>query len=157
MASPGFTAADAREKMQEIYRELPYEQAESFREFLLRIAAGDVPLLVHCAAGKDRTGLAAAVLLELLGVPREQVVDDYLLTEHFFERSLNLALTDFHSPALAHVAPAVWSPMMRAERSYLETGFAELEAKHGSVAGYAAEVLGVDAAVVEALRRVLLV
>ena len=58
------------------YRDMPYEQAESYREVFRCIADGGVPLILHCSAGKDRTGIAAALLL--LGVPRNQVIETYL-------------------------------------------------------------------------------
>ena len=51
-------------------------------ELVGEVAAAEGPVLVHCAAGKDRTGIAVALLLGLLGVDRGDVVDDYLLTRH---------------------------------------------------------------------------
>lgn len=54
---------------------------------LVRIAAhGPGPLLVHCAAGKDRTGVTVAVLLAVAGVPREVVAANYLATNHVLDR-----------------------------------------------------------------------
>jgi len=157
LTAPDATPEDSREQMVAIYRELPYEQAESYRALFLRIAAGDVPLLFHCAVGKDRTGIAAAFLLDVLGVPREVVVADYLLTERYFEGNLKFVLKDFSSGSLRGVALEVLDPMMRAERAYLETAFETVRAKHGGVAGYFNEVLGLDAGVIEALRAELVV
>ena len=48
--------------------------------FAVHRATVKAPLVVHCAAGKDRTGVAIAVLLRALGVPKETVIEDYLLT-----------------------------------------------------------------------------
>jgi len=157
LTAPGATAEDARAQMMAIYRELPYEQAESYSALFARMAAGDVPLLFHCAVGKDRTGIAAAFLLDVLGVPREAVVADYLLTERFYEENLGFVKRDFSSTALRDVDPAVLEPMMRAEAAYLEEAFATMDARHGGVAGYFKEVLGLDAGVVEALRGALVV
>ncbi|KTT95243.1 protein tyrosine phosphatase, partial [Sphingomonas yabuuchiae] len=54
-----------------------------YRRMFAELLAGDVPLAFHCTAGKDRTGVAAALLLTALGVPRATIIDDYLLSnEH---------------------------------------------------------------------------
>ncbi len=156
LAAAGATAETSRQKMVEIYKHLAYEQAESYTELFRRIARGDVPLLFHCAAGKDRTGIAAALLLDILGVPREVVIDDYLLTEHFFEQNLALVMTDFETHALKDVEPAVWAPMMHAERAYIESMFATVEARHGSVEGFLREVIGLGGDEIGAVRGALL-
>ncbi len=63
------------------------------------IAAVDGPALVHCAAGKDRTGVSVALVLRLLGVDRDDVVHDYLLTERAREAiDLRLRRDDRHGP-----------------------------------------------------------
>jgi len=61
------------------YRKMPDEYAEQIRElFHIFAQSENYPLLYHCAEGKDRTGIATALLLELLGADREQIVDDYM-------------------------------------------------------------------------------
>ena len=64
-----------RQRMISNYAILPYEQGPGIAAALRLLAEGEVPLLVNCTAGKDRTGIACAVILAALGVPREQVVD----------------------------------------------------------------------------------
>lgn len=58
------------------------EAAHLLVDVVREVAHADGPVLVHCAAGKDRTGVSVALVLRLLGVPHEDVVGDYLLTEH---------------------------------------------------------------------------
>jgi protein-tyrosine phosphatase len=64
--------------MDDFYRELPVAMGHAFSEIVARIGVGDSPCLIHCSAGKDRTGVAVAILLTALGVARETVVEDYV-------------------------------------------------------------------------------
>jgi protein-tyrosine phosphatase len=57
--------------------------APQYGKILHRIAAGDLPAVEHCTSGKDRTGVFSAILLTALGVPRETVIQDYLLTTQY--------------------------------------------------------------------------
>ena len=59
------------------------KDAEQYGRILHRIVAGDLPAVEHCTSGKDRTGVFSAILLTALGVPREVVIQDYLLTERY--------------------------------------------------------------------------
>jgi protein tyrosine/serine phosphatase len=80
-----------------IERRARQEQSEHYFEYLARpgspvadavrllIQPGTLPALFHCAAGKDRTGVLAALVLDLVGVPRETIVADYLLTNNRIE------------------------------------------------------------------------
>lgn len=61
----------ARAAMIQGYRRLPFEQVPAHRELFRRLAAGDVPLVFNCSAGKDRAGTAAALILSALGVLRD--------------------------------------------------------------------------------------
>jgi protein-tyrosine phosphatase len=69
-----------------IYSSLPAGSASTVRELIDRMLDGEVPAIVHCAAGKDRTGWVVAVLLLAIGVPLETVERDYMLTDRFHGR-----------------------------------------------------------------------
>jgi protein-tyrosine phosphatase len=64
-----------------LYRQVHNHAAHLLVDLVTEISDADGPVLVHCAAGKDRTGIAIALVLRLLGVGHEEVVVDYLLTE----------------------------------------------------------------------------
>ena len=121
--------------------------------FELLADAGAYPLLFFCIAGKDRTGLLAALLLSAVGVDDEQVLDDYelsgprvvALVEHLRERG---RLDD---------NPMVNQPVeaLRAPRVALADALARVRAEHGSIEAYLAWC-GVGAAAIAAVRANLL-
>src|SRR5579872_186656 len=67
--------------------------AAQYGIILRRLAAGDLPAVEHCSAGKDRTGVFSAILLTALGVPRETVIQDYLLTNRYTLAADSMART----------------------------------------------------------------
>ena len=153
---PDASADQVRGVMIDAYRHLPYEQGPSYRALFRRIAEGALPLVFHCAAGKDRTGIAAALLLDFLGVARPDVIADYSLTDRFFSRGCELVVKDPIGNKLAGVDPHIWEPMMRAEPAYLETMFATIEQRHGSTEGFLREELGLADAELDSIRARLL-
>jgi protein-tyrosine phosphatase len=107
---------------------------------------GNGEVVYHCSAGKDRTGWASAVLLTLLGVPRETVVADYLASNGY--------LTDKNAATFQKLPPktaAIMEPLMTVRRAYIEAAFDEAERQYGSIDRYAAQALGLDAAAVARL------
>lgn len=64
----------------DLYRQVNDTAAHLLVQLVHEVAGADGPVLVHCAAGKDRTGIGVALVLRLLGVDHGQVVADYLLT-----------------------------------------------------------------------------
>jgi protein-tyrosine phosphatase len=156
LAAPGADAQMSRRLMIEAYRTLPYEQAESYGEMFRRIAANDLPLVFHCSAGKDRTGIAAALLLDVLGVPRATVVADYVATDRFIDELVTIIQEDPSWGRLGAVPTSVWEPMVRADPVYIETMFATVEQAHGSAAGFLRDEAGLDDSAIEAVRRNLL-
>ena len=157
LTGPDATPDHARALMIELYRHIAYEQAIGYRALFERLASGELPILFHCAAGKDRTGVAAALLLDMLGVPREIVVEDYVLTDRFFDRGCELVRSDPSVERLGNVDPAIWAPVMRADPAYLATFFETIEAHHGSAEGFVRDQLGLDDTAVAAIRERLLV
>ncbi|MFI8079806.1 tyrosine-protein phosphatase [Kitasatospora sp. NPDC086009] len=130
---------------------------ERFATVLRLLAAPDgAPLLFHCSAGKDRTGWTAAVLLTALGVDRETVFADYLLTNERSAAIVDTIVDSFGTRGLMQ-EPELLLPVFRAERDYLEAAFEEVEAGWPDFASFWRDGLGLDDAVLAGLRANLLV
>lgn len=131
------------------YRTMPKEQAPSYRELFARLQSGKRPTVVNCTAGKDRTGIASALVLTALGVPYETVRQDFLLTNGApGMETLQANL----SPAMAALPADVIAPVVGVDGSYLDTAFAQIRQDYGSVEGYLDKELGVGPAQIAALR-----
>ncbi len=113
------------------------------------------PMMFHCTAGKDRTGIVAALLLETLGVDREVVLDDFELTEQFHRPELSAAVierfVDRGFPAEAVTG------LLRAPRSMMTAALEVLDDEFGGIDRYLIERGGLDADALVAIRRLLLV
>jgi protein-tyrosine phosphatase len=146
-----------RQRMQGIYRTLPFEQAPSYRHLFALLAAGRVPLLFNCSAGKDRTGVAAALLLTALGVPRETILEDYLLSNEW-AAGLQVMLAERNPAyaALLAVNPEALAPVLTADADYLGLAFDEIDHRSGSFETYLAQHLGTGPAELRQIRAHLL-
>jgi protein-tyrosine phosphatase len=154
---PDLKIEHSRDSMCEIYRVLPYEQKGSYSELLGRIARGRIPILFNCSAGKDRTGLATALILSILGVPREVIVEDYLLSNAAVDGLIAFMKSSPKYRALATTRLDLAMPMLRVEADYLDISFDVIENDHGSVERYLADALGIGLKEQEAIRANLLV
>ncbi|MFC9292855.1 tyrosine-protein phosphatase [Streptomyces sp. NPDC057011] len=134
----------------ERYMEVAHDGVAELRTALRVIAEQEGPVAFHCASGKDRTGLLAALVLALLGVPEEVIVEDFALTGLATERLVADWRADHPERG------TIWPGTGRAPAEVMVLFLAALAEKHGSVRDYAAELLGADEAFVEALRRRLL-
>ena len=113
------------------------------------------PLLFHCAAGKDRTGITAAVLLGLLGVPDEAILDDYELTSMYFTpRKLESLAARMAEYGISHER---LRPLLEARRPVLAAMIEHLYDRWGSFDAYARRHVGLGTDVVARLRRELLI
>jgi protein-tyrosine phosphatase len=123
--------------MRELYRGLVNDQSHRYAEFFVHLLETEGPLVFHCTAGKDRTGLAAALVLLALGVPREIVMHDYLLTNEVYRRPPLPA-----DPELAEALAVLW----RVEAGFLEGAIQAIDRDHGGVDRFLEERLGLDRA-----------
>lgn len=152
------SAEQARAGMLALYQHMPTWLAPRLRGLFQYLAQRPVPMLFHCAAGKDRTGLAAALLLTVVGVSRETILADYLATnqavdlEHFIShnRSGNLGLATSTHPIFS-VPEAARRVLLRADPEFLAAAFASIEAGPGGMQGYLSDALGVDQGMQELL------
>jgi len=147
-----------RAAMAEIYRLIPYVLADQYRTVLEILAAGEAPLAFHCSAGKDRAGIAAALLLTALGVPRETVIEDYAVSDKVVDY---MALIDAADPVrmadstnayMMQVPRELLAPVLESDPAYIAATLDMLEANHGSVMAYIHEELGISDEVVQTLR-----
>lgn len=140
------TAADAHNAMVRLYRTLPWRPilAGTFRLYLRTLAERDGTSLLHCLAGKDRTGFAVALLHSLLGVHADDIMADYLLTNVAGdpERRIEAGAKLMRSRPGNTMEEAAIRTVMSVHPEFLETAFAEIRERHGTTAAYAEEVLG---------------
>lgn len=139
-------AATARQVMAKSYPAMLARFNGQYRRMFAELLAGEAPLAFNCSAGKDRTGIAAALLLTALGVPRETVIDDYLLSNRYFDPHKGLATDDRAGAMWRRLPPDVLRVLMGVDRSYLEAVFQVIDAHPGGVDGYLDDRLGLDAA-----------
>jgi protein-tyrosine phosphatase len=117
---------------------------------LLRPAA--LPALVHCSAGKDRTGWAASILLLAAGVPEPDVIEHYVLS-NAYRRDENARVL---AALPAGLDPDWLRPFFEVREAYAQAALDALRARFGGVEGYLREGLGLAAGEVEQLRTLLL-
>lgn len=128
-----------------------------YAAFLRDLADPDnLPTLFHCTAGKDRAGFAAAVALLAVGVPRDAVMRDYLLTNDYSAEHTERTLRLIRFFSFFRADPDEVRPIFEARREYLNAAFDTIEAKFGSIDAYLRDGLGVDAALRTRLRTNLL-
>jgi protein-tyrosine phosphatase len=122
------------------YDRLAIDNAAQFGSILRRMAAGDLPAVEHCSSGKDRTGVFSAILLTVLGVPRETVVQDYLLSTQYLLAPENIEQTTMDLQRILGLAQRPDEAYVRArmttKRETLETAFHAIDREYGSFDGY---------------------
>ena len=130
------------------YRDYPRRCAPGFRTLFTTLSDGSHrPLVFHCTAGKDRTGFASALLLSLLGVPWDDVMEDYLRTNELWTG---------HVGRYPELDLDTRAAIVEARRPYLEAAFAVVRDDYGSAEAFAEKALGIDAAARERLKADLL-
>ncbi len=148
-------AASARAAFASFYRRLPAQFADQYRVMFAELVAGNTPLAFNCSAGKDRTGVAAALILTALGVPRETVIEDYLLSNRYYKPKPLTGDTQEDPTArlFARLPPEVIAVFMGVEAEFLDAAFAGMAEEYGSVDGYLERAIGLDATARETLRQ----
>ncbi len=144
--------------MDALYRDMIYSIRPQMRMLFDSALAGEVPLVVNCSAGQDRTGVSSALLLLALGVPRDVVVQDYLQSTRYRRPDVEKGDVDLAEAAKTNAFAAMMmqyagregpgaKPLLTREGvPYLHFALAQVEADYGSVEAFLEKELGVDAA-----------
>lgn len=141
------TPQKARERMLAVYTRMPVNPAMIwiFRQYFRALDENPGGSLVHCFAGKDRTGIAASLLLHVLGVHHDDILAEFLLTNEAPTRAVlerqSLPRMEAHYGA---IEPEALHNLMGVLPEYLDTYIAKVREDHGSLDNYLATILGVD-------------
>jgi protein-tyrosine phosphatase len=169
-AAPG--QAGLNEMHDSLYALFPKLLAPSFKAMLQALLGSQIPLVVHCSAGQDRTGLAVGLLLELLGVPRDAILEDYHLStlcrrtenelDHLQIRAnaQRNVFARYYTKVLEKRGSAAMAPRALFNRDgqpLLTDAFKAIEAEWGSIPAYLDAELGITSEHVSRLRNICLV
>lgn len=144
-----------RRYMVDYYREAPFVErhVDLYSRYFKALATAEGPVLIHCAAGKDRTGILAALTHHLAGVSEDDLIEDFLLTNDAgrFERRVPVMMKVMQEMTGRAPSEAAVRTALGVEAHYLETAFAAIHRQHGSLDAYLDRVLGVDDAARQAI------
>jgi protein tyrosine/serine phosphatase len=154
------TEHNVRAFMLDTYRAMPFDERhrDLFSRYFRALAEVEGAVLIHCAAGKDRTGLLAALTHHLAGVNEQDLFEDYLLTN-------SAVRLEARTPEIAaqiersfgrKASDAAVRAFLGVEPGFLHAGFGEIRARHGTLDAYLEQALGVDRALRERLEARLL-
>ena len=151
------TVQGAREAMIYNYQVIPAALQPHLREFTDLLVGGTLPALIHCAAGKDRTGVLVALLLRMINAQEADIMHDYMQSARFGQNPANLDIIRGGFQRRLGFAPAdeVLMPIIGVEPDYLAAAFEAIDELSGSLEAYFAGA-GIDDAKRDALARLLL-
>ncbi|HKS18500.1 MAG TPA: tyrosine-protein phosphatase [Bradyrhizobium sp.] len=127
----------ALDVMRDSYRNYVQQNTPRFRTLFAHLLEDRAPLVIHCTAGKDRTGFACALILHVLGVADDVIAEDYLLTNRFYRHdpSASIDLPEDVRQVLASVQPP-----------FLAAAFEAIDAEYGDLENYLSGGLGLGSA-----------
>jgi protein-tyrosine phosphatase len=153
------TPESARAFFLDYYAKAPFEprHLELFARYFAALGEIDGPVLIHCTAGKDRTGLLAALTHHVLGAHPDDIAADYLLTNVAARVEARAPMVAVALEAQLGKTPSdvAVRAFLGVEADYLDAAFRAIDAAHGSLEAYLA-ALGVDAPAAERLRAKLI-
>ena len=144
--------------MMHVYKFVPDALGKHLGKFFKAVVDEEqLPLILHCSAGKDRTGVLSAVLLMTLGVPRETAVADYMKTHEYRDAvKLKKKVVELMLPILGTAPPEdVVEIMAGVHPDYLNASFNTIDTQYGSITRYM-ESAGVTSAQIDKFRSMML-
>ena len=126
---------------------------DSYKKLYDQLNNDKTPLVFHCSAGKDRTGVATALLLDVLGVDKETIYDDYLMSNYYRYQGNEQKL---EKAAVYGIDHKILRPFMDVREKYLDAAYDKIETDYGSVENYFKKGLGFTEADVSKWKKELL-
>lgn len=149
IAGSDLSAGSFHAYMLDYYRKAPHQprHIDLYSRYFRALADTEGAVLVHCTAGKDRTGIICALTHHMAGVHDDDIVEDYLLTNDPVRLANRLPMIRevIRETTGRIAADEALMTAMRVEAEYLQAAFAVMRDQHGSLDGYLDDVLGLDA------------
>lgn len=143
--------------MQDIYLTVVRERTEALRDWFDIVADPDnLPVLAHCTAGKDRTGIVIALLLGVLGVPKETIFADYTQSNLHFEQLFAAFQLNSRQALRLGIPASAFRTVLLAHPDWLEAAWAYILDRHLSIEAYLLDEVGVSEAAIAQIRQNLL-
>ncbi|KVN04394.1 protein tyrosine phosphatase [Burkholderia diffusa] len=150
--------ATATAFMQSMYRAFVTSETArtSYHTLFAGFAASGDNLVFHCTAGKDRTGWATAILHTIVGVPRQTILADYLLTNVYSASEIAASVAQARKSG-GQDAADMMAALQAAQAAYLQAAFDQVVASYGSMTSYIDSGLQLDQTMRNAIRQRMLV
>jgi protein-tyrosine phosphatase len=156
LRDPAITVDQARKVFTDLYAELPYKFAGQYRRMFAELLAEHAPLIFNCTAGKDRTGVAAALLLTALGVPRQNVIDDFMLSNQYFDPRKMVGADPRPDSPWRKMRPEVLKVILGVDPAYLNVAFDSIEHRSGNLEIYFEKEMGLSLVQIAKLKNLYL-
>ena len=156
--APDFEPAEGRAILIAAHRRMPAALARPLKEIFAHLLGEDpAPLLIHCTSGKDRSGFVCALLLSALGIERDAIYADYLLSaERYPKAQLKEALARGLGPQAPPGRLEMLIELVGVHQDYLGAAFDEIDGTYGGMARYLEQAAGLEPAAREVLQARLL-
>ena len=146
LSSAAFPGDELRDQFILAFQTIPVANADGLKkmfDILVDETHGN-GTLVHCTAGKDRTGIAFALIMEALGVPDDQIMENFLATNKAVDLDVTAATMAewISTKAGRQVSAEMVKPLVGVEEAFLHAAYAVIEEKYGSRSAYLQDVMG---------------
>lgn len=140
--------SESNAMMRELYENGVTQNISALREVILKIVNADQPILYHCSAGKDRTGIITALLLSILKVDRETIVNEYLLSNYYRREKIESMLQKIKIAKIIKpkLEPQVVLNFMNVDEEYLQATFNAIDKNYGTMDNFIQNALQIDEA-----------
>jgi protein tyrosine/serine phosphatase len=126
------------------YSQVPINNKTYKKLFGLLLENENLPIIIHCTAGKDRTGAASALILLALGVDIETVIEDYMLTNIYLE-GFTKKLLSMYKEQLDDTGYKNMEYMLSTQKEFLQSTIKNIEEVYGNIEKYFEDDIGINA------------
>jgi len=132
--------------MADFYRAIVADNVPALKQLLQTILNSDAPVLYHCSAGKDRTGITTALILSILKVDRQTIINEYLLSDYYRRQKVERMLTKAKVAKVIkpHIAVGVIQNFMSVDERYLNEAFNYIDSNYGGMDAFIKNQLGIN-------------